>query len=253
MEKELFIRLAICVGPEKGEAAGLSADAIRSMGIGVQGLGDKERAARRALKQKVLASARPYQPGMETFPGLGPHPGFPDGQQWTVGVPADLLEAVARKIVRGSEYALRKRIVEVPYDVRIYFVHDQNVPEDLVRAFQSPAAQNAHLGPGFRLFRVAPHDDPDAAIYKIVMWETVVIYGVIMPYEPPAVEPKTDREIPTRPGETGRSTSSKVSFPSGLFRAMVLGTFASVAIALVVLAPSLSVIKARNERSRIHR
>ena len=38
MEKEVFNRLALCVDPRKAEAAGLSAKAIRSMGIGVEGL-----------------------------------------------------------------------------------------------------------------------------------------------------------------------------------------------------------------------
>jgi len=35
MEKELFIRLALCVGPVKAEAAGLSRAAVESLGIGV--------------------------------------------------------------------------------------------------------------------------------------------------------------------------------------------------------------------------
>ncbi len=209
MEKELFIRLAICVGPEKGAAAGLSADAVRSMGIGVEGLSAQERAHRSALKQKVLASARPYRPGTETLPGLGPHPGFPEGQQWTVEVPADLLEAVAKKIIRGSEYALKKRIVEEPYDIQIYFVRDQNVPQDLVRAFQGRAAQNAHLGPGFKLFRVAAHDDPNTTIYKIVIWETIVIYGAIMPHEAPGVEPDCAKEGPVPPLRTEDSETAR--------------------------------------------
>jgi hypothetical protein len=212
MEKELFIRLAICVGPEKGEAAGLSANAVRSMGISAEGLGEEERAHRRALKQKVLASARPYLPGTETLPGLGPHPGFPEGEQWTVSIPADLLKAVAEKIVRGSEYVLAKRIVEEPYDLRVYFAHDQNVSEDLVQAFRAPAAQKAHLGPGFKLFRIAPHDDPDTVIYKIVIWDTIVIYGAIMQHDPPVIESERTKQDSSIPRDTKRRTSGKVGF-----------------------------------------
>jgi hypothetical protein len=54
--KELFIQLAICVGPEKGEAACLSANAVRSMGKGAEALREEERAHRRALKTNGLAS-----------------------------------------------------------------------------------------------------------------------------------------------------------------------------------------------------
>src|SRR5271155_3734122 len=38
MEKELFIRLVLCVGPVKAEASGLSRAALESLGVGVPGL-----------------------------------------------------------------------------------------------------------------------------------------------------------------------------------------------------------------------
>lgn len=222
MEKELFIRLAMCVDPRKAEAAGLSAKAVRSIGIGAEGLSVKERTYREALKQKVLASAQRYQPGTETFPGLGPHGDFPVGEQWIVTFPADILAAVAKKIVRGSEYVLAKRIVEQPYDMRVYFAHDQDVPEPLGRAFQCSAAQTAHLGPGFRLFRIVPHDEPNTAIYKIVVWGTVVIYGAIIPNDPPVIESERIKQDAPLSRERERPTSGKIGFSAVR---LVLGAF----------------------------
>ena len=78
MEREVFTRLALCVDPRKAEVAGLSAKAMRSMGIGVEGLGAKEAEQRRAQKLKVIRSTVPYKAGIETLPGMGPHPGFPE-------------------------------------------------------------------------------------------------------------------------------------------------------------------------------
>jgi len=184
MERELFIRLAMCMDPRRGEAAGLSARAVRSMGIGAEGIGLRERLHRRALKLKILGSMWRYKPGTETLPGFGPHPGFPEHEQMAVSIPAKLLEQVARKIVRGCEYRLaEQRLVEAPYQVRVYFVHQGDVPANVVQAFQSRGARTTHLGPGFRVTRVPAHDEPGSVMYEIVVWGTLVIYGAILPEE----------------------------------------------------------------------
>ena len=70
MEKDLFNRLSLCVDPRKVEAAGLSAKAMRSMGIGVSGLSAKEAEHRRAQKRKIMSAINPYKAGTETLPGL---------------------------------------------------------------------------------------------------------------------------------------------------------------------------------------
>jgi len=180
-EKELFIRLAMCVDPRKAEAAGLSAKAMRSMGIGAEGLSVKERWHRRALKLKVMASMWRYEPGTPTFPGFGLHRGFPTDEQIAINIPSNLLQEVAKKIVRGCEYRLASRVIEEPYVVKVYFVHSENVPELVVRAFQTAGAQTTQLGPGFRVTRVTAHDEPNSAIYKIIIWKTLVIYASILP------------------------------------------------------------------------
>lgn len=181
MEREVFTRLALCVDPRKAEVAGLSAKAMRSMGIGAEGLSPEEVERRRAQKLKIIRSTAPFEAGTATLPGLGPHPGFPEDKQLQIGIPADLLREVAKKIVRGCEYVLARRIVEKPYDVGIYFVHEHNVPNQLVRAFEGPSAETTHLGPGFSVTRAAAHDEPNAVVYKVVVWGTLVIYAAILP------------------------------------------------------------------------
>ena len=201
IERELFIRLALCVDPRKAEAAGLSAKVVRSMGIGAEGISLKENQHRRALKLKIIRSTWRYKSGIETFPGLGPHPGFAEDEQMAIGVPATMLEEVAKKIVRGSEYALAKRIVEKPYAVAVYFVRQNDVPEQVVQSFEGPSAKTTHLGPGFNVTRVAAHDEPNAVMYKIVVWGTITIYASIMP-----------SDAGTGGGSAAGDISSKCSF-----------------------------------------
>lgn len=200
IEKELFVRLALCVDPAKAEASGLSAKAIKSLGVGAAGITWKERMHRRFLKLKVIKSMRLHVPGTETFPGLGPHSGYPANQQIEIGVPADMLREVAKKIVRGSEFVLGGRIVEDSESLEIYFVHAHNVPDQVTAAFNGPSADTTHLGPGFIVTRAAAHDRPNAVMYKIIMWGTIVIYASILPQE--ETSPGTSSQCPgARPTE----------------------------------------------------
>jgi hypothetical protein len=179
LEKELFIRLALCVDPKKPEAAGLAKKAMESMGIGVKGLSAKQQAHRRALKSKILKEMKPYAPVTPHFPGLGPHPGFPEREQYEIRFPEAMIKQVAGKIVRGCEYVLAgDRVIEAPCTVNIYFAHEQDV-DDVVRMFGRFGP--VQLGPGFEIRRAAAHDDPRAVLYKIDIWGTWTIYASIMP------------------------------------------------------------------------
>jgi hypothetical protein len=122
LEQDLFIRMAICVGPIKAEAAGLSRKAVESLGVRTSGLSAEEIKHRQMLREKILRETQPYAPGTETFPGLGPHAGFAGEQQYMIKIPEQSLKEVAKKIARGCEYILaRGRIVEDPYELGIYF------------------------------------------------------------------------------------------------------------------------------------
>lgn len=180
MENKVFSRLAMCVDPRKAEAAGLSAKVMRSLGIGVKGLGAKEAEHRQRQKLGMLGAIKPYCVGTETLPGLGPHPESIESEQLRIAIPADLLHEVAKKIVRGCEYVLAGRIVENPYGIGIYFVHERGVPDQLVRAFQGPSASTTNLGPGFSVARVAAKDEPNAVVYKIIVWGSLVIHAAIL-------------------------------------------------------------------------
>lgn len=190
-EKEVFVRLGLCVNPEKVAATGISKRIIRSFGIGAQGLDEDEKRIRAALKAEVLKGAKPYsdEARPHVLPGIGPHPEAPAEQQIQIDIPADDLYDVARKIIRGCEYWLSNgRIVEPPYEIDIYFAHQADVP-DVVRIFS--AFGPFHLGPGFRLRRGPTHEDPLSAIYEVVIWDSLTFYATILAPDPaPASMPR---------------------------------------------------------------
>jgi hypothetical protein len=184
MEKELFIRAAICVGPVKAEAAGLSKKAVESMGVGVPGLSAEEKAHREALKSKILKEVKPHVPGTQHFPGLGPHLGFSE-TQYEIPISEKLIKEVAEKIVRGCEFKLgEQRLIEEPYILDIYFAEEATIG-DVLKVFDRFSTP-VHLGPGFRVRRVIPTEEPKTVLYRIDIWGTWTIYASIMVSEAPA-------------------------------------------------------------------
>jgi len=180
IEKEVFVRLGLCVNPEKVAATGISKRVVRSFGIGAEGLDEDEARIRAALKNEVLKSAKPYSDEAKPhlLPGIGPHPEAPAEQQLQIDIPADKLYEVARKIIRGCEFWFSNgRIVESPYQIEIFFAHQAHVP-DVVRMFSH--FDSFHLGPGFRVRRGAAHDEPLSAIYEVVIWDSLIFYATIL-------------------------------------------------------------------------
>ena len=104
VEKEVFVRLGLCVNPEKVAATGISKRVLRSLGIGAEGLDEDEKRIRAALKNEVLRGAKPFveEARPHVLPGIGPHPEASSAQQIQIDIPADKLYQVARKIVRDE-------------------------------------------------------------------------------------------------------------------------------------------------------
>jgi hypothetical protein len=183
MENEVFIPLALCVDPRKIAAAGLSKKALRSLGIGAGELGEDEKRKRRAVRERILKTMKPYSPDIQphVIPGMGPHADAPPDEQFQIHFSANKLHDVLGKVVRGCEYWLTAgRIVEPPCELTVHFVHDVDVP-DVVRVF-APFGP-VYLGPGFRVRHAGAHDEPLAALYEIVLWDTLKFYAVIVPSE----------------------------------------------------------------------
>lgn len=183
-EKQLLVRLALCVNPQKPEVQGLAKRALASLGIGVTGLSEREARIRKALLDEVLRDAKIYtgENREHVIPGLGPHPEVPAGQQFELGISADDLTEVTKKIVRGCEWWLAKgRIIALPYEIEVLMAPAEELPPSVAHLIT--LFGQAHLGPGFQLRRGAAHDDPGTVLYEIVVWDTMTFYCAILPPE----------------------------------------------------------------------
>jgi hypothetical protein len=194
-EKQILIRVALCINPTKPEALGMVKRAYRTLGIGVTDVDADEMKIRKALKDEVFKDAQIYSgnPKDNIVPGLGPHPEVPHDQQYEIGIPADDLINVVKKIVRGFEYWLGNgRIIEPPLEIEVFTLHEEDIPPAFTALLGS--TEKAELGPGVRVRRGAAGDGSGAVLYEIVIWDTMKFLCSILPPENgPAIMPAPSR------------------------------------------------------------
>lgn len=182
MEKELFIRMALCIAPDHPEAIGINGKLLRSFGLGIDidSLPLEEREIRSKLLKKIISETKPYTPDTKAFPGLGIHEGYPPESMVTTPVPFDEIEEVSRKIVRGLEYIYGgKRYIEKPYEVEVYFLDENHGIKSLYDLLKKHGTQTSY-GAGFHIERAAATDKIKSVLYQIKIWNKLTIFGSVM-------------------------------------------------------------------------
>jgi len=169
LEKDLLIRLVLCVNPKSEAASGLASRAMRSLGIDADRLSERETSHRAKLRDKIRAELMPHADLIEKpgkIPGLGP----PEGSEspWSLPIPWAGLAIVAEKIVRGCEYKLKDRFVESPYGMRIFVSPSDFVPEPY-----ASCSQVFEFGPGCSVRRLFAKEDRNIVLYWISIWDTL--------------------------------------------------------------------------------
>ena len=66
-----------------------------------------------------------------------------------------------------------------------YFVHESDIAGQTARVFETLSAKTTHLGPGFVVTRTQAIDQPEIAMYKVLVWGTVTIYASIIRSDDP--------------------------------------------------------------------
>lgn len=135
---------------------------------------------RRKNLAKLVAEARPYDPEIEPFPGLGPHLEYPLEIQKSIPVPEKELKLICKKIIRGLEYYVNNhRFIEEPYRLSVYFVK-QNADIQDVHNILEKFGTHKEYGPGFTVQRAeAKEAGISSVLYRVTVWDTLTLYGSI--------------------------------------------------------------------------
>jgi hypothetical protein len=177
IEKELLLRLGLCIDPGKAEASGVSPKVLLSLGVGAPGKTAREKELRRKTMERLLREIVPYDDSRNKYrslPGLGVHAGFDPAEQFVIPVSAQMLTRVAEKVVRGCEFKLAACYVEPPCAIRVYFVEKSPELEPLYRY-----GTETQLGPGFQLVRMQSPEGPRPVLYRALIWGTIPFHAAI--------------------------------------------------------------------------
>ena len=168
LERDMLIRVVLCIDPKKEAVSGLSSKVLRSLGFDTDGLSGTDKTHRERLRSKLRAELIPYADlarGPGAIPGLGPYENSP----WAVPIPWASLSIITEKIARVCEHKIKGRFVEGPYGVGT----SVDSAGGIVPAPLAPFAKVFDFGPGFRVTRLSPIEDPLIVRYWISIWDTL--------------------------------------------------------------------------------
>lgn len=171
IEKDLLIRLALCLDPSLEGASGLGALALRSIGIETGNLSRRDKFHRDKLKVKLQGELIPYEKVVEkpgAIPGLRPQEGVADSELLAIPIPYRHLSRIAEKMTCGCEYKLRGRYLEAPY--AIHTLVSEHASLDFL-----DDVETFRLGPVCSILRASDREDSKAVVYKFLLWESICL------------------------------------------------------------------------------
>lgn len=111
------------------------------------------------------------------YPGLGPADPSPNSEQMGFLIPVSLIEAIARKIIRGIWFNDQSLFVEPPYSIAVYPMEE--VHSGPIRALINTAPVE-HCRPGVHIRYVVDPADLQSGIFEIVLWSKFKVFATII-------------------------------------------------------------------------
>jgi hypothetical protein len=122
IEADFLSRVGLALEPDHPASRGVIETALRSMKPAA-GRDDRDSAMRLARGKKILAETLQGAeiPREATIPGMGERWGRSPEEQIAVLLPAESLELMTKKIVRGVFYIKDEIFIEPPYEIDFLF------------------------------------------------------------------------------------------------------------------------------------
>jgi tetratricopeptide (TPR) repeat protein len=174
-EKAFMVTIALCDLGDNTEASDVRSRALRAIGIDATGLSERETRHRERYKRKILSRVVPYaavKGRIPLLPGTKEFTQPPDDMEPVMLLTMEIVAPVAEKIARGLEFKLTGRYIQPPLSIKTFIV-----PADKVHELDDVFDGSAELqfGPGCKILRAIPHDNEVIAMYRIVIWKTLLI------------------------------------------------------------------------------
>ncbi|ODS00556.1 hypothetical protein AUC68_15010 [Methyloceanibacter methanicus] len=178
MERDLLIKLGLCLDPYDPASASIADKALRSLrpsaGHNRHDAEHRRRKGQSILKQALVGDQIPDH---GIFPGLGDR--WPDisGERSAILVPKKHFERITEKIVRGIIYVEDGRLVQQPYKIE-FFVFADDATNPWMAAFDRCGKVYARE-PGIVVRRVVAEDDGLTSLFEVKFWRQFKTYASV--------------------------------------------------------------------------
>lgn len=178
IEQDFLSRVALALDPDHPASRSVIAKAMRGTDPTIA-RSDRDKRARDAKRKSLIDSLMTGDaiPREATFPGMQEKWDRPIEEQVAIAVSVDSVKRMASKIVRGIFHVVDKKLIEPPFEIEQFVVHEaeasgmHNILDRFGTEFSRP--------PGITVRRAVVPDDGMSSVFEITFWQQMKIYAVV--------------------------------------------------------------------------
>lgn len=178
LEKDLMIRIGLCLDPNDSSCAGIVDKAMRSIDPN-KGKNNKDKRARLKKRQQILGQMiqEGEIPESSIYPNFGLHADISD-KQYAVTINANSIKKLNEKIVRGIMYIDDGLFIEPPYEIESFTLTDESA-QPIINTIEKFGSVHARE-PGIIVKRATVQEDKLSSVFLIDIWGRFKMYSTIM-------------------------------------------------------------------------
>jgi hypothetical protein len=177
-ERDLMIRLGLCLEPEDEESKGIAQKALRAIDP-LKAKNNKDRKARLNKRKQLLNQVMVNDniPEESIFPNFG-RERYPDAEE-RIAVPFSQkkLFRMAEKIVRGILFIEESVLVGKDFEVSTFVLTDEGAAP-FVEIAKKFGKQHSR-GPGINVIQATVPEDNVSSVFVIEIWGRLKLYSVV--------------------------------------------------------------------------
>ena len=177
MEKDLMIRIGLCLDPDDPSSRGIVDKALRSITPSL-GKNKKDKRARLAKRKQILKQFMNEKniPKTSIYPNFERHTDVQD-EQFGITINANAIKKLNEKIVRGIMYIEDGLLIEPPYTIESFVLTDES-SKPIIEAIKKFGVVHARE-PGIIVRRATVQDDKFTSLFAIEIWGRFNMYSSI--------------------------------------------------------------------------
>ena len=177
IEKDLMIRIGLCLDPDEPSSQGIVDKALRSIDPSY-GRNEKDKHSRLAKRKQILKQfmSESTIPKSSVYPNFGPHMHETD-EQFGITISAKAIKRLNEKIVRGIMYIEDGLFVEPPYVIDSFVLTDE-ASKPIIETIEKFGEVHARE-PGIVVKRATVKSDKLSSLFAIEIWGKFKMYSSI--------------------------------------------------------------------------